>query len=558
MDITTDPLDKALTQLTPIQKVLVQECLEKKSGGLSLPMGEYGKTFLSLAVSLIQRRNLPTPKLPVLVVVGKTLVGGWIAEIKKFFGDSLNYTILHKDYLKDIDAFVPEYDLVIVTINNLQKAYKAGDVESHFVMKELINEGRFNQHTINYYYNPDVPFLSVPRGLMVLFSVKWSCVIIDEVHKYTNITTGACQSVGALCTHHRWALSGTIFDEPKTEKILGYYVIIGDETFPRSLPDAKKFVKSRRFRGYEASTVYRGRNKEMILPEITEHTITHKLFPEEELLYTSIRKVMTKIHEEYQKYKAEENTVKTREFGSYLLAVLTYLRQSVVCPLIPITKVILDASDLKCKSELSRYMMNELQTLELGEWLSDKGSVRSSRIQEVIKVINNHPNERIIVFTCSRKGLNVVKYYVDAECGRPSFVVDAKMTGSQRSKTFEDLAASDNGVLFLTYEIGAEGHNLQCANVVLIVDFWWNDGKTQQATHRAYRPGQTKDCVVYYFMSNTGVEQAIFAKQADKLKVLGELKIGKKYSKVKKLRVQELIKMIEEKDIASEFQRIKL
>ena len=34
----------------------------------------------------------------------------------------------------------------------------------------------------------------------------------------------------ALNTKYRWALSGTLFDEPSAQRILGYYKIIGDDT----------------------------------------------------------------------------------------------------------------------------------------------------------------------------------------------------------------------------------------------------------------------------------------------------------------------------------------
>ena len=46
-------------------------------------------------------------KTPGLVVCAKNLVAGWINEIKKWFGDTYKYQVLHRDNIKGgrIDKF---------------------------------------------------------------------------------------------------------------------------------------------------------------------------------------------------------------------------------------------------------------------------------------------------------------------------------------------------------------------------------------------------------------------------------------------------------------------
>jgi SNF2 family DNA or RNA helicase len=83
-----------------------------------------------------------------------------------------------------------------------------------------------------------------------------------------------------------------------------------------------------------------------------------------------------------------------------------------------------------------------------------------------------------------------------------------------------------NGILLLTYQVGANGLNLQCSNTVLLLDFWWNTGKINQAIARVLRYGQeAKKINIYYFTSNTGIEKILFDKQQAKLIVAKECQV---------------------------------
>ena len=107
---------------------------------------------------------------------------------------------------------------------------------------------------------------------------------------------------------------------------------------------------------------------------------------------------------------------------------------------------------------------------------------------------------------------------------------------------------SDNGkgtILLLTYEIGSEGLNLQISNTILLVDFFWNDGKTKQAIARILRYGQLSPVVnIYLFTSNTAIEKAMFEKHDLKLTILKELSEGTSKTKLKTMNVNEIIKIV--------------
>lgn len=543
--------------LNKYQIEVLDECLEKKNGGLSVPMG-YGKTLLSIVLGLEIKKNNPNP---MLVVVSKTLIGNWIFEITKFFGEKgLRYQVLHQDYTKNLDICEVDLslDLILISVDVVSKFYKKADIETQFVKKIIVNEGHFNQHVINKYDTPIIPYINVETGCYVLYSIIWSCLIVDEIQTYTNITSNRCKGLGAICATNRWALSGTIFDEPKAQKILGYYVIIGDKTFPRTLPETQKFIINQEYKGYQTSTVYRNINSAYTPPKLIEITINHKMVPEEEILYTSVKNVMIHIQKEFKKFKAQGNVAQTRKFGSYLLAALCYLRQAIISPILPMAKAALDISDLECKSELSKLLVESIDKLKIKTWMEQEESAKSSRITEIIKVINKHDKERVIMFTCFRTNLNLIKYFLSKTTKRPIFTLTTDMSSKKRTKTLKEFEEENDSFLMLTYELGSVGLNLQLSHTILLADFWWNDGKTQQSIARVLRYGQKSLSVnVYYFMSNTGVEQAVFNKQHDKLTVLSELRDGPQTTKVKKINVHEIIKFIDQTDNERLMERIR-
>ena len=65
------------------------------------------------------------------------------------------------------------------------------------------------------------------------------------------------------------------------------------------------------------------------------------------------------------------------------------------------------------------------------------------------------------------------------------------MSSKERTKLIKNFENSKNGIFFLTYQLGAEGLNLQFASTVLLVNYWWNSSKTSQANGRNYQTNRT-------------------------------------------------------------------
>lgn len=523
--------------LSEYQKNIIKECIALRSGGISVPMGQ-GKTITSIHLALKQISDYPGSM--VIAIVSKTLIPSWICEIKKFFpNDGLNYVILHKDFTKDLSKIPEETKLVITTSETTAKYYKDYNIENKFISRILMNEGMFGQHEIIDYNLPEEPYCS--SKLNPFHSIHWGCLIIDEIQEYTSILTSKFRGIASICTHHRWGLSGTILKESTPERILGYHLLIGDKSFPKNLPRARDFIK----------TDFLGLNKTMVIREevnfdieVIEHIKYIEFKEEEASIYKLMREIVLDLHKKVEKYKQENNKQCVRKFNAKLLGMISYLRQCLVCPMIPLASLTLDVVNLVEGNEIEDYIPNKLKSLKLQKFLENPENVESNRIKEVVNCLSDH--KKVVIFTCYRTVLDMIRYSIKLRTDRKVLSIDGDMSTSEREKVIKKFNKREDVILLLTYKIGAEGLNLQSADTVMLADFEWSFGTTKQAISRVIRQGQMSSKVnTYYFVSNTGFENSLFKKQNIKAENLEKLALGACDIKKHKMKTKEIIALLE-------------
>ncbi len=302
--------------LNNFQKDIITECLKKKSGGLSLPMGS-GKTLLSIVLSRIQIGL----KEPILIITSKSLVHSWSHEINKFSLGS--YKIIDKDF----DGDLSKTQLYITTPDLLIKYYKLNNISEKFVYEErnttLANdyfslfENRFRTVYRTAYRCIDAPVLKNMNGPNIIYSIKWGSLIIDEIQKFSNIETKKCQSISTICSNFTWGLSGTIIDEPKITKILGLFIMMKINSFPRNIPEALEFISNESFKGLKHYIVHRDTNIEFKEPIVNKQIINHDITMEESMLYLTMKSIINKIKKRVNEYQRANDVANTRKFNSY-------------------------------------------------------------------------------------------------------------------------------------------------------------------------------------------------------------------------------------------------
>lgn len=530
-------------QISDDQKTIIGECLAKNTCGISLPMGS-GKTVIALVLAFEKAKEHSSPA---LIIAGKTLISSWLTELNKFYPEFDDYVVLHKDYLPQIDDYkiTPNIKLVFTTPEVVSKSYTSMNINDSFVYQV---RGIGFAPAVTHYLDRSSPYIGAKiPGISIIHHTTWAAVFVDEVQKYTNIKTAKCQSIITIHAMARWLLSGTIINEPVYPRILGYFLLLNTPGFPRNLPDATRFIKNDSdFTGIEPTLVHRTSNtlfKTVKEPTLNKKIINVVMTPEEELVYLSMRNVASIVKTEVDRLKSIHD-IRARTFSTYILTCLLYLRQILVCPMMPLASITLDFMYIQNKSHLVNIVMEEFRKLNLEDWLNDESNVCSSRMRSALKVIDSHKDERVIVFTSFRSCLDIFQTFIS----RRTFSLKSTQSIRAREKTLQDFEATNDGILLLTYDIGAEGLNLQASRNVLLLDPWWNSGKISQAVARVFRFGQRADSVnAYFFTSTTGLESIMYTKTDAKLDGIESLMTGNLRKHIPSFGLATIIKLLTDK-----------
>ena len=96
-------------------------------------------------------------------------------------------------------------------------------------------------------------------------------------------------------------------------------------------------------------------------------------------------------------------------------------------------------------------------------------------------------------------------------------IINNKINRQKALRKFKE--EEDVPVILISLKAGACGLNLTEAEVVFILDPWWNPQIEQQAIDRVYRIGQTKPVTVYKFIVKDSIEERLLSIQEKKLKI---------------------------------------
>src|SRR5690606_22784941 len=130
------------------------------------------------------------------------------------------------------------------------------------------------------------------------------------------------------------------------------------------------------------------------------------------------------------------------------------------------------------------------------------------------QVSDKAPHHKIVVFSQFVSMLHLVADML-TEIG----VSYVSLTGStrQRGDVVRAFHEDPNVRVFLvSLKAGGTGLNLTAADVVYLVDPWWNPAVEEQAIDRVHRIGQNKNVVAYRLVTPNTVEEKVLALQANK------------------------------------------
>ena len=133
---------------------------------------------------------------------------------------------------------------------------------------------------------------------------------------------------------------------------------------------------------------------------------------------------------------------------------------------------------------------------------------------------------KVLVFTqYAEMGERLARWIEKARGRKPDFLHGGTTLAERQAMTDRFQNDPQANILILTLKAGGTGLNLTAASVVVHYDLWWNPAVESQATDRAYRIGQTKNVLVYRFITAGTFEERIDKLLANK-KRLADLTVA--------------------------------
>ena len=127
---------------------------------------------------------------------------------------------------------------------------------------------------------------------------------------------------------------------------------------------------------------------------------------------------------------------------------------------------------------------------------------------------------RVLIFSQMSRLLDILEDYCVFR-GYKYCRIDGSTAHEDRIAAIDEYnkPGSDKFIFLLTTRAGGLGINLTTADIVILYDSDWNPQADLQAMDRAHRIGQTKQVVVYRFVTDNAIEEKVLERAAQKLRL---------------------------------------
>lgn len=428
-----------------------------------------GKSAQILALLLVLQHEGASADRPHLLVAPASLLGNWLAEIKKF-APSLQVICAHP-------SAIPSGEL-----------------------RELSPWRLRNIDIVLTTYG------TVPRILWLL-EREWGIVILDEAQTIKNPSAKQSRAVKGLRSLGRIALTGT----PVENRLADIWSLF-DFINPGLLGSLKQFQQlCRQMRGSAPTdTPDYGPLRDLVRPYIlrrlkSDKSVITDLPDKTELVaYCSLTPAQAVLYQQ----AVDELSVALK--GDQSGPDEVYLPKAVDAITSPRPQNTLQ----RCNAILTFLLRFKQICNHPSHWLGDQiyapqDSGKFGRLRELAEAIAER-EEKVLVFTQYRELCDPLADFLAGVFERPGLVLHGNTPIKERRDLVERFQ-TDPAIPFfvLSVKAGGTGLNLTAASHVIHFDRWWNPAAEDQATDRAYRIGQHRNVLVHKFVCRGTIEEKI-------------------------------------------------
>lgn len=321
---------------------------------------------------------------------------------------------------------------------------------------------------------------TVLNDIRYLLNIKFNCLILDEVQYIKNSKSKTYVAINKLNSKNRFALSGTPF-ENNIGEVWSLMNLLNNSVWGNRSNFIKEYgyittddkTKIERLRTRISPYILRRNKKEVLknLPQKLEQNIYCDMNEQQRLLYESLfYSIKEEIKRQPERFEIKSNSI--------ILEGLMILRQVCDHP-----KLISRINNINQCNESGKFELFKM------------------KIEEIVT-----NNNKVIVFSQFTSMLKIMEKWIKKQ-GYKYYYLDG--TTKDRQNIVDEFEKSDDGIFLISLKAGGTGLNLVSCQYAIIYDPWWNPSVENQAADRIYRIGQTKDVIIYRFITINSIEEKI-------------------------------------------------
>ena len=327
----------------------------------------------------------------------------------------------------------------------------------------------------------------------------WEYIIIDEAHRIKNEVSSLAQIIRLFNSRNRLLITGT----PLQNNLHELWALL-NFLLPDVFGDSEAFDQWFSGQSADQDTVVQQLHKVLrpFLLRRVKSDVEKSLLPKKEInLYIGMSDMQVKWYKKIleKDIDAVNGAAGKRESKTRLLNIVMQLRKCCNHPYL-----------FEGAEPGPPYTTDEHLVYNAGKMVMlDKILVRMKK-----------QGSRVLIFSQMSRVLDILEDYCvfrDHKYCR----IDGSTAHEDRIAAIDDYnkPGSEKFIFLLTTRAGGLGINLTSADIVVLFDSDWNPQADLQAMDRAHRIGQTKQVIVFRFVTENAIEEKVLERAAQKLRL---------------------------------------
>ena len=429
------------------------------SGILADEMG-LGKTLQTIAF-LGYLRFITGITGPHLVVVPKSTLDNWNREFTRW---------------------IPEVNVLV-----LQGAKE----ERHELINDRLIDEKFDVCVTSYEM--------ILREKSHLKKFAWEYIIIDEAHRIKNEESALAQIIRIFNSRNRLLITGT----PLQNNLHELWALL-NFLLPDVFGDSEAFDQWFNNQDADQDTVVQQLHRVLrpFLLRRVKSDVEKSLLPKKEInLYVGMSEMQIKWYKNIleKDIDAVNGAAGKKESKTRLLNIVMQLRKCCNHP------YLFDGAEPGPPYTTDEHLVDNAAKMVMLDKLLRKMEAQGSRV---------------LIFSQMSRVLDILEDY-SVMRGFQYCRIDGSTAHEDRIAAIDEYnkEGSEKFLFLLTTRAGGLGINLTSADIVVLFDSDWNPQADLQAMDRAHRIGQTKQVIVFRFVTENAIEEKVLQRAAQKLRL---------------------------------------